>query len=352
MQDNNDLIEKNDKTKFITGYSPDSKHSSSELHGRVFKILEEHGVDFRDTNLYKSTMLPLPHDHAKRLLEIRDRTNYSDDIYVPQETFPSLCDLWASSHKTHTVTIPSDIFFAHQIPLPDVVIWTDTEDFGPKSLKTRITILKDYEQLVDNVKDIPNTSAIVGIITTSFALLPDMQLITDIKIDHGCDSISSSCSFARYIVSKQKISDDETPMPLGETLSALSRILATWYGIQISLLHPIVKEIYADVKPTLIYDADSANKRQKNKKNKRKTRYVRRLTIYKNTIHDIIEKAERRYNRKTLVWYVLGHWRNQNGKQVFINGYWKGPLRELQQNIDEGRDRELALPSDDEEQNS
>ena len=50
----------------------------------------------------------------------------------------------------------------------------------------------------------------------------------------------------------------------------------------------------------------------------------------------------REYERHTLVWYVIGHWRNYgSGKRVFIQPYWKGALRNLKMSLD-GRDREIV----------
>ena len=48
----------------------------------------------------------------------------------------------------------------------------------------------------------------------------------------------------------------------------------------------------------------------------------------------------KKINRKCLCWYVIGHWREyKNGNKIFIQGYWKGALRNAKKNYDDGRER-------------
>ena len=73
----------------------------------------------------------------------------------------------------------------------------------------------------------------------------------------------------------------------------------------------------------------------------RVTEYVRHKFIKP---MNLIKKANMHrdgFTRKTLSWYVIGHWREYkaSGKKVFIQGYWKGEMRHLQKNLDKGRIR-------------
>jgi hypothetical protein len=62
-----------------------------------------------------------------------------------------------------------------------------------------------------------------------------------------------------------------------------------------------------------------------------------------------IDKAfeKRGFIRRSMIWYVTGHWREykKTGKRIFIQGYWKGALRDMKstafQNL-EPRERELV----------
>ena len=82
------------------------------------------------------------------------------------------------------------------------------------------------------------------------------------------------------------------------------------------------------------------------KQGRRVTRYIRKHVIREEEIDAaIVPKHDRQ--RNTLVWYVIGHWRHyKNGSLVFIQGHWKGPLRQLKKNLDETREREIILTED------
>ena len=108
------------------------------------------------------------------------------------------------------------------------------------------------------------------------------------------------------------------------------------------LLNPVIKEhLFVQGKKEKLRsknDVIAGVDSDDNKSRKRKAKYVR----YKD-ISDVILKSDVIRKQHTLCWYVIGHYRHyQNGRKVWINGYWKGPLRELKKNLDEGRERILA----------
>ena len=94
-----------------------------------------------------------------------------------------------------------------------------------------------------------------------------------------------------------------------------------------------------------IMETPAANNRldvntKKNGK-KRPLRYIKRHII---NADDFTEKlhGNRSFQRHTLVWYVIGHWRAySNGKKVFIKPYWKGALRDTKSA--NAREREIVL---------
>ena len=81
----------------------------------------------------------------------------------------------------------------------------------------------------------------------------------------------------------------------------------------------------------------------KGRERKRVVRYVRKHYITADDVDEVLYgKGHRDFERKTMAWYVIGHWRQyQNGTRKFIKGYWKGPLREMKRNFDGGRLREI-----------
>lgn len=116
--------------------------------------------------------------------------------------------------------------------------------------------------------------------------------------------------------------------------------LALWYGIQIALLHPQIKMLFQNPIKEKQYLREG-----KGKGRKRIVKYIRKHYITAEGIDEALYgKGHRDFKRKTMAWYVIGHWRQyKNGTRKFINGYWKGPLREMKRNLDDGRVRQLAI---------
>jgi len=67
----------------------------------------------------------------------------------------------------------------------------------------------------------------------------------------------------------------------------------------------------------------------------RRVKYVRHKIIMadiETKLDEVIygNNENRSYTRKCGSWYVVGHWRTyKTGKKIFIQPYWKGPLREF-----------------------
>ena len=117
-------------------------------------------------------------------------------------------------------------------------------------------------------------------------------------------------------------------------------LMDLWYGVQVALLNPQLQNILKNPIKEKIYTREGHGKDRK-----RVVKYVRKHYI---TAEDIDEAlyghGHRDFERKTMAWYVIGHWRQyKNGTRKFINGYWKGPLREMKRNLDGGRIRQLAI---------
>lgn len=131
--------------------------------------------------------------------------------------------------------------------------------------------------------------------------------------------------------------DDKTRQAM-ETMRAI--ILADWYAIQLSLLHPTLQTVFFNPVKEKEYSRQGVGKNRK-----RITKYVRKHYITAEGIDEALYgHGHRDFERKTMAWYVIGHWRQyKNGTRKFINGYWKGPLREMKRNLDGGRIRELAV---------
>ena len=114
-----------------------------------------------------------------------------------------------------------------------------------------------------------------------------------------------------------------------------------WYGIQVCLLNPVIKELFN--KECVDVPKSTKNTNTRNKK-KPPIKYIKKLVIDDDLINKD-ENVKNILNRKTKIWYVTGHWRNQatkyGHKQIFIQGYWKGILRDIK--TAEPRERELVI---------
>ena len=108
--------------------------------------------------------------------------------------------------------------------------------------------------------------------------------------------------------------------------------ITDWYGIQIAMLHPQIKRTY--------FRGGKEKQTVQVTSKKRKTKYIQTQYINERTFKKATADAKRVY--KCLAWYVCGHYRHyKNGTVQFIQGYWKGVMRDTKQNQDEGRIREV-----------
>lgn len=119
-------------------------------------------------------------------------------------------------------------------------------------------------------------------------------------------------------------------------LHDLEQCLGLWYVLQYTLLVPLIREY---ISTTKICDP-----RYKPTNKKKFTEYRINFTKIKRNIainpHKDSPEAKGHTIKKP-IWYVTGHWREyKSGKRVFIQGYWKGPERELGE-IDIPRIREI-----------
>lgn len=123
--------------------------------------------------------------------------------------------------------------------------------------------------------------------------------------------------------------------------------LMFFYVIECALLNPVIRCVYDEHSNKVPINPNNHSKKFKKSKNQRAhIKYVKRVKI--ESMKPIDEAFEKRgFIRKTMVWYVTGHWRNyRSGKRIFIQGYWKGALRDAK--TGESRDREIVFDNEEE----
>lgn len=260
----------------------------------------------------------------------------SDYIHITRKEDLFLSDLWECGTRNN-ISIPSDIIFAKTVPLMDCNIVVDETDEGGYVVDYRVVIFDSYKMMVDYaMKSHHDGGFLIGALVmkpvTGFDQVKRVTLPICAQV--GIDSLGTSL----YIAEKHY--HISTKLMNGLFVSCLE----TWYGIQIAMLHPAVKDVF--LRPKIV--PESGVKAESSRKRKRKTRYVKKHIIRLEDLESISHsKEERKINRKCLAWYVIGHWRQyRNGKKVFIQPYWKGALREMRRNASgDDRERIVANPT-------
>ena len=255
----------------------------------------------------------------------------SDSIFLMGADDTSLCRLWQDGVKDKSF-IPSDLFFAGNIPLMDCEITVDERDVNPpekggRVCPFRVVIFEDYKERIER-----EDSQAVGALLIHENQGDVVILLNAMK---GLDGLL----ITGFGIHGNYLKESMQHVTTAHMLQGTYAFLSTWYGIQIALLHPQLREVFHRPKTM-----PAANGKADSKRRKRQVRYIRRHIIKAGQIEEAMSEP-RDYTRHTLAWYVIGHWRHyQDGKKVFIKGYWKGVLRHLKQNLDEGRDRIINVP--------
>ena len=274
------------------------------------------------------------------LINRLERSVPSDVIYLTRKTDKMLTDLWSipqrESRGTNECYIPSDLFHTHTIPLMDCKIIVDeTKDVADGAItEARVKIYPEYTELLKSAPD--GTSVMVGVVQY---IVPDGYVALPIIMSPDREELGFTV--IGYINKHGKTL-------LTEKASTATQImwlcLATWYGIQIALLHPVVRDIFNNPGRSVV--EKEKTKKPKSKKNRKPTpvKYVKRHFINSTEFEKLVygESGSKPYKRKALIWYVIGHWRTyKNGKRVFVQPHWKGALRDTK--LTQSREREIVL---------
>lgn len=262
------------------------------------------------------------------------KSSPSDSIYLTRDDDWRLMTLWEGIKKDgEKFTIPSDLIFSANIPLTDFIVHIDERKYGGVETSARFCIFDFYTKIVDNPPNIEwNLPLPIGCIIL-YTLLPE-PIVIPIIVKYGFDSIiTMSCAF--FEDSLMSVSGRYPHITHEILTNAVFCWLETWYGIQIAMLHPQIKNCFR-IKGKEKIKKTGVDKN--GKPTKRTTAYIKRKYLADTDFAE--ETDDHKYVRKCLAWYVCGHWRHyKTGKMQFIQGYWKGVLRDTKKNHDEGRDR-------------
>lgn len=289
-------------------------------------------------------------------------TDIIDINYTLKQKLYELSDVTEDDDEA----IPSDIILSKTIPLEDVFM--NITDIGARNIDTqrcRIKMMDDWKSKVDNFKkeimkhedyseymrqqlgyvmiEVRNDSWIYMVFGLS--ALDQIDIL-----DGGVGYIKNTNN--NTIVEKEILSFLSKNAPLINPVDGMSNIffsvLKTWYATQVCLLHPVIKECFKSETYALVQRKGTTSKSRNGKKKPPKIKYVKRRVIDDEEFDRLFDDATKRnnYTRTALIWYVTGHWREyrKTGKRIFIEGYWKGALRDIKKS--DIRERELVLPDD------
>lgn len=245
----------------------------------------------------------------------------SDYLICNEMLVERMYDLLSSAGVDKEIGVPSDIFVSGTIPIPDMVMSFEGD------VDTKFRILTGNRGGYFVFDDCAGTE--------SFSVALTFGPPEDVGEDVGVFFMDISTSVSTHPEVLKRYLDRYHAL---EMYLLFDQVLKLWYAFQILLLNPATKPVLMKRSGKEKLNGACMTSR---KTGKRKACYVKRHRV-ETDIFDR-ETSTDGVDRKTLSWYVVGHWRNyQSGKKSFVKGYWKGPLRHLERNLDDGRERRLA----------
>lgn len=278
-------------------------------------------------------------DETTRAKMCRLCTKYppSDSIQIALEDISALFALW-ESRDNESMKIPADIFYAKTVPLPNIELTITYDDNNHECVM--FSIFDGWQGVVDsflsNDPSLKQKSAIIGMMRIK-STDQNAEIIIPIILNKDNKIILIRRYGWNILTSPNKFSAMEFTFSIACVERELYFYLKAWYSIQIAMLHPQIKEVIINDKTS---ESIAIPKPQSKKKKKRSIKYIKHRIVDNGSITSVVNSLKTKMTRHTLSWYVIGHWRHyKSGKNTFISGYWKGPLRDLKRNIDAGRNR-------------
>jgi len=326
-------------------------------------------------------VMDLKDDPSHMYASVRDaiKKKTTDEIRMSCADTLSFVKLSLNIHDEEEITdIPSDIVFANTIPLKD---FTFVMIGGKETMYTEVeytfNIFKEYSVIKGDTSNLSSMGA---------ALVQPEHLNAVVSADNNDTFDMTMVNYAaltmkikfrnepssKYITVVFMLTCDPTYLRLPNgiyswrtpTTNILDKIsdgpivyvdddmadeltallymgISIWYSVNTALLNPVVKDVFVThSKPMPVSNSKSGgtNKRAK-------IRYIKQHIISMDDVNAAFEK--RGFIRRSMIWYVTGHWREykKTGKRIFIQGYWKGALRNMKdeafENL-EAREREIV----------
>lgn len=304
--------------------------SFKEYKERLQEIREKHGVTPENSALNARMVVFLDDKRNRDLWTNIDATSPSDCVCLKEEDRRQLLRLWNPVNPETgciKLKVPSDLLFAGSIALTDI-------DISMDGLNLRVVIFPDYAERIAEGDD----ETMIGALIIRH---DGAQLANPMFVMKGLDEILFTED-----VGHRNLPDDllkTMKMPQSVFQDAVIHCAMNWYGIQIALLHPVVKDVFhkggRQKEKETVTDAKGNRKRI--------VRYVRRRIVNSDELARAITGNGKSRTYHALVWHVIGHWRLlPSGRKTFVRPYWKGALRSIKRNLDDV-ERQLVLPEEE-----
>ena len=252
------------------------------------------------------------------LYDAFENSNCSDYVCVTDEFIDAILG-FRERIKIDTSFVPNDLLIQKTIPIKDVIFKLSENETYVKS-SIRIVFYNDqlYVQLT-----------MIDKLSTAFYFKVEFDSTVGLFVDTRIVYLDSD--EAHYAKTFMANSLNEW-LDLGDEITLFcDNIIQMWYVFQILLLNPEIKK--SDILKSR--GKEKVNLRHnKNESKKRKAKYMKILYF-----NEDFFTSKKEFERKTLCWYVIGHYRKHGDGRTWVNGYWKGPMRHAKKNLDDGRER-------------
>ena len=311
--------------------------SYKDLVKKRAEFNKKRNVTFENSALNCVAMEPLREEVRDEVWHDICQSRPTDRIHLKSKDDEAVSNFWkqfCSKEMLDKGGIPSDLFFSGNVPLLDCEITVDERDkpFG-RVVTYRVVIYPDYIERIKNSGDEP---ADVGAVVMEFI---NHKIFIPILVFSGVDFVLMANCGVIGNYSNVELRNHMGMIPVQQFVSAGYECLTTWYGIQLALLHPAVKDVFSHPKTEPVMET----RPRKGGKKRRVVRYIKKHVITAGDLEQTSFMGKNGFTRHTTVWYVIGHWRHySDGKKIFIKPYWKGEMRHLRMDLD-GREREIVI---------
>jgi hypothetical protein len=324
-------------------------------------------------------VMEIKDDPSHMYASIRDaiKKKTTDEIRMSWEDTLAFVKLSLNVHDEDEVSdIPSDIVFANTIPLKDFsFVMTGDKNTMYTEVEFTFNTFDEYGVIKVNTSD-PNSAGVglarpehLNAVVVDDNSAFDMTMVnyaamtmkikfrnepankdstmvlmmtcdpTYLRLPNGVYSWRSATTNILDKISNGPMINVDDEM-VDELTALLYMGISIWYSVNTALLNPVIKDVFV----THSKSTPVSNGKASGKNKRAKIRYVKQHIISMDDVNNAFEK--RGFIRRSMIWYVTGHWREyKNGKRIFIQGYWKGALRNMKdeafQNL-EPREREIV----------